>query len=126
MENLYIEGSDTLPSVQLNTSGLLKIFGRALPENAFSFFKPIIAWVQEFSAETVTIEINLEYYNTAVSKQLYDFLQVIDSNPGNKKINLKWFYEEGDDEILESGEIYEELLPRINFNYQEYQEIFDK
>jgi hypothetical protein len=126
MENLYIEGSDTLPSVQLNTNGLLKIFGRALPENAFSFFKPIISWVKEFSAETVSIEINLEYYNTAVSKQLYDFLQVIDSNPGNKKINLKWFYEEGDDEILESGEIYEELLPRINFKYQEYQEIFDK
>ena len=126
MENLYIEGSDTLPSVQLNTNGLLKIFGRALPENAFNFFKPIITWVKEFSAETVTIEINLEYYNTAVSKQLYDFLQVIDSNPGNKKINLKWFYEEGDDEILESGEIYEELLPRIQFNYQEYQEIFDK
>jgi hypothetical protein len=126
MENLYIEGSDTLPSVQLNTNGLLKIFGRALPENAFNFFMPIIAWVKEFSAETVAIEINLEYYNTAVSKQLYDFLQVIDSNPDNKKINLKWFYEEGDDEILESGEIYEELLPRINFNYQEYQEIFDK
>jgi hypothetical protein len=126
MENLYIEGSDTLPSVQLNVSGILKIFGRALPENAFNFFKPIIAWVKEFSAETVNIEINLEYYNTAVSKQLYDFLQVIDTNPNNKKINLKWYYEEGDDEILESGEIYEELLPRINFNYQEYQEIFDK
>jgi hypothetical protein len=126
MENLYIEGSDTLPSVQLNTSGLLKIFGRALPENAFNFFSPIISWVKEFSAEIITIEINLEYYNTAVSKQLYDFLHVIDSNPNNKKINLKWYYEEGDDEILESGEIYEELLPRINFNYQQYQEIFDK
>jgi hypothetical protein len=126
MENLHIEGSDTLPSVHLNTSGLLKITGRALPENAFDFFRPVIAWVKEFSSETVAIEINLEYYNTAVSKQLYDFLKVIDSNPNNKKINLKWFYEEGDDEILESGEIYEELLPRINFNFQEYQEVFDQ
>ncbi len=126
MENLYIEGSDTLPSVQLNSSGLLKITGRALPENAFNFFKPIIEWVKDFSSETVNIEINLEYYNTAVSKQLYDFLKVIDANYNNKKINLNWFYEEGDDEILESGEIYEELLPRINFNFKEYQEVFDQ
>ncbi len=125
MENLFIEGSETLPTVEFQTNGILKLSGRALPENAFNFFSPLITWVKEFSNEELNIEINLEYFNTAVSKQLYDLLKTIESNQNYKKINLKWFYEDGDDEILESGEIYEELLPRINFSYQRYAEIFD-
>ncbi|MBA7538755.1 hypothetical protein ES705_31032 [subsurface metagenome] len=126
MENLYIEGSDSLPTVQFNTDGLLKISGRALPENAFEFFNPLITWAKEFSKNELTIEINLEYFNTAVSKQLHDLLKAVESNQKYKKINVKWFYEDGDDEILESGEIYEELLPRMNFSYHRYAEIFDE
>lgn len=125
MENLFIEGSDTLPAVQFNTDGLLKITGRALPENAFEFFNPLITWIKEFSKDEVNLEINLEYFNTAVSKQLHDFLKAVEANQKLKKINVKWFYEDGDDEILESGEIYEELLPRLNFTYHRYAEIFD-
>ncbi len=126
MENLYIEGSDSLPTVQFNTDGLLKITGRALPENAHNFFSPLIAWVKEFSKDELTLEINLEYFNTAVSKQLHDFFKAVESNQKFKKINVKWYYEDGDDEILESGEIYEELLPRMNFSYHRYAEIFDE
>jgi hypothetical protein len=125
MENLYIEGSDTLPTVELRNDGLIKINGRALPENAFDFFRPMIIWVKEYSGEEINIEINLEYFNTAVSKQLHDFLRTIEENPHTKKISLKWFYEEGDDEILESGEIYEELLPKIKFSYHQFNEVYE-
>ncbi len=126
MENLFIEGSDSLPSVQFSIDGTLKISGRALPENAYNFFNPLITWVKEFSCDELNIEINFEYFNTAVSKQLHDFLKAVEANPGYKTINLKWFYEDGDDEILESGEIYEELLPRFNFSYHRYAEIYEE
>lgn len=126
MENLFIEGSASMPSVEFNTSGILKISGRALPENAHEFFNPLILWVKDFVIDEVTLEINLEYFNTAVSKQLYDFLKAVESNPNFKKIKLKWFYEDGDDEILESGEIYEELLPKISFEYQKYAEVYEE
>ena len=125
MENLFIEGSQTLPTVEFQTNGLLKLNGRALPENAHNFFKPLITWVKEFTVDELNLEINLEYFNTAVSKQLYDFLKAVEANNNYKKINLKWFYEDGDDETKESGEIYEELLPKINFSYHKYAEIFD-
>jgi len=124
MENLHIEGSDSLPEVDFNTNGTLKITGRALPEDAFSFFNPLITWVKEFSCNELNLEINLEYFNTAVSKQLHDFLKAIEGNKGYQKVNLKWYYEDGDDEILESGEIYEELLPGFNFSYHRFAEMF--
>ena len=41
----------------------------------------------------------------------------------NKKINLVWMYEEGDDEMQESGEIYMDLLTRTNFSFKQYAEI---
>lgn len=125
MENLFIEGTDTVPTVTLSTEGKLKIEGRALIEDAYKFFRPILTWVREFAADDLQIDINLEYFNTSVSKQLHDFFQTIQDNPNNKKINLNWHYEEGDDEMLESGEIYEDLFPRIKFSYHQYDEILD-
>lgn len=124
MENIIREGSASLPAIELNVSGNIKISGRALPENALNFFAPVIAWVKEFSNPELNIEINLEYFNTAVSKQLHDLLRAAEKNSNYKTINLKWFYEDGDDEILESGEIYEELMQRINFTYHKYEEAF--
>ncbi len=125
MQDLFIEGTDSLPSVGLKTNGKLKIEGRALPENAHQFFQPVIAWAKEFSHDNIQIDINLEYFNTSVSKQLLDFLKVVEDNPANKKITIVWHYEEGDDEMQESGEIYEELLPRSQFIYNQYEEILD-
>jgi hypothetical protein len=123
MKDLYIPGTDSLPTVSFKTTGELKLEGRALPENAEKFFAPLIAWVTGFAAEEINIEINLDYFNTSVSKQMLDFFKVIEKNPETRTINLKWMYEEGDDEMLESGELYKELLPRFNFTFHRYSEI---
>ncbi len=123
MEDLYIPGTDSLPTVSFKTTGELKIEGRALPENAEKFFAPLISWVTGFAAEEINLEINLDYFNTSVSKQLLDFFKVIEKNPDARTIHLKWMYEEGDEEMLESGELYKELLPRFNFTFQRYSEI---
>lgn len=123
MKDLFIQGTQSLPTVSFKINGELKIKGRALPENASRFFDPLMEWLQGFSAEEVNMEINLDYFNTSVSKKLLDIFRVLDRNRDNKKIKLKWMYEDGDDEMLESGEIYDELLPRIEFTYHKYAEI---
>ena len=123
MEELFIQGTDSLPTVSLKTGGELKITGRALPEDAARFFSPVLAWVKEFYAEEVNIEINLDYFNTSVSKQLLDFFKLIENKMTIKIVKVKWMYEEGDEEMLESGEIYQELLPRLIFAFHKYAEI---
>jgi hypothetical protein len=122
MEDLFIQGSDSLPTVSLKTNGELKITGRALPEDAAKFFSPIHAWISALTAEEVNIGINLDYFNTSVSKQLLDLFKSIDNKKAIQTVNVKWMYEEGDDEMLESGEIYQELLPRFRFSFQQYAE----
>jgi hypothetical protein len=125
MEDLFVQGNDSLPTISFKCNGEFKITGRALPEDANSFFRTILDWLRNFSADEVNIEFNLDYFNTSVSKQLLDMFKIIENNPANKTIKIKWMYEDGDDEMLESGEIYSEMLKRFEFTYHKYAEIVD-
>lgn len=125
MNNLFIEGANTIPTVEMRVDGYFKIAGRALMENAHEFFTPVRTWVKEYRGDKLEVEVNLEYFNTAVSKHLHDVLKDLNENDGIGQIDLKWHYEDGDDEILESGEIYDDLFDNINFTYHPYAEVFD-
>jgi len=123
MNDLILQKTDSLPEICFMSTGELKIAGRALPEDAVRFFLPLFEWISGFAGEKVNVEINLDYFNTSVSKQLLDLFKLIDKNPHIKTINIKWMYEEGDEEMLESGEIYQELLPGFNFIFHKYAEL---
>lgn len=125
MENLLIEGTDTLPNVEMNIEGSIKLEGRALPEDAVKYFEPILNWTTNFEGALLNVDLNLEYFNTSVSKQLHNFLEILDKKTDSCEVNVVWNYEEGDDEMLESGEIYDELFPGLNFDFKEYEEIMD-
>jgi hypothetical protein len=123
MNDLILQKTDSLPAICFMTTGELKITGRALPEDAVRFFLPLFEWINGYTGEIINLEVNLDYFNTSVSKQLLDLFKVIERNPHVKTTNVKWMYEEGDEEMLESGEIYQELLPNINFIFHKYAEL---
>lgn len=125
MNNLFIEGAENIPMVNMTADGKIEIKGRAIIENAHDFFLPMIAWAKNYSGELLQMDVNLEYFNTTVSKHLHDMLKAINENQGIEKITMKWHYEDGDDEILESGEIYDDLFERIEFSYHRYAELFE-
>jgi hypothetical protein len=123
MNDLILQKTDSLPAICFMTSGELKITGRALPEDAVRFFQPLFEWINGFTGDALNLEVNLDYFNTSVSKQLLDLFKVIEKNPHVKTANVKWMYEDGDEEMLESGEIYQELLPNFNFIFHKYAEL---
>jgi hypothetical protein len=123
MEDLFIQGTESLPAVSFKSNGELKISGRALPEDASKFFTPLLTWIRDNTAEEIDMEINLDYFNTSVSKQLLDMFRTLENKTTVNTVKVKWMYEEGDDEMLESGEIYQELLPRFRFTFQKYAEL---
>jgi len=125
MEDIFVQGTESLPTISFRGNGELKITGRALPEDANSFFRPLLDWLRNFNADEVNIEFNLDYFNTSVSKQILDMFKIIEGNPANKLIKIKWMYEDGDEEMLESGEIYSEMLKRFQFTFHKYAEIID-
>jgi hypothetical protein len=122
MKSLSIIGTNCTPDVIFNTDVRLALAGRSLPEDVELFYAPLEKWISALDAEKVLFDINLEYFNSASSKKILDLLKVLDANLKVATIEITWHYEEGDDDCLESGQIFEELLMRSSFKFVEYAE----
>jgi len=123
MEKLFIQGTETLPTVDFNPNGDLKIDGKAIPEDAKKLFIPIFEWLEKLDVENVEFDVNLYYFNTAVSKLLFDMFFNTVENKNIKNILVKWRYEEGDDDSHESGLMYRDQIPEIKFEFFVYAEL---
>jgi SiaC family regulatory phosphoprotein len=122
MKDLVIKETEKTPSVSLSTNGVLKIEGRSIPEDAARFFKPLLDWTKEFTSNEIRVDIKLEYFNTSSSKFILEMLRLLENNPDNTNILVNWFYEEGDLDVLESGQYFESIIG-IPFKYIEYEEL---
>ncbi len=122
-ESMVLEATSVTPFVQLSKNGEIRIEGKALPEDSRQFFGPLYEWVNDnlISPEKIDIDMKLEYFNTAASKQIYEFLVLLKDKAGSGIIHVNWHYEEGDDDVLDTGTHYEALID-IPFNYIEFAE----
>jgi SiaC family regulatory phosphoprotein len=112
MENFSLAGTPKTPTVELNaSSGTLLLKGRSIPENSIEFYKPILAWIEQYSTaakEETTLQIQLEYFNTSSSKCLLDVFKRMETLKG--KVVIEWYYENDDEDMLEAGEDYEAII----------------
>jgi hypothetical protein len=122
MERLNLNSTDCLPLVDFDCNGRLKIEGKSIPEDATKLFNPLIQFIDELSVNEVTFDINLIYFNTASSKKIMEMLRHLDENLKVSEIRVNWHFEEGDEDSVETAEIFEELLNRTDFRYIEYAE----
>ncbi len=123
MEKLVIEATNQSPRVEFNPDGMLKLEGRSFPENASIFYNPLIDYVSELEVMEVILHVNLEYINTASSKKLLELFRRLDSNENIFNVLINWHYEEGDDDSVETAEIFEESLDRVKFVYSVHAEV---
>jgi hypothetical protein len=123
MEKLIIEATTHSPRVEFDPDGTLKMEGRSFPEDATEFYSPLINFISELETHTVNFHVNLEYINTSSCKKLLDLFRQLDYNENIFNVLVNWHYEEGDDDSLETAEIFAESLDRVKFVYSEYAEV---
>jgi hypothetical protein len=120
MNNLLIESTKKTPEVSMNADGRLKISGRSIPEDPTKFYDQLFEWTYLYCMEpneVTTLDIELEYFNSGSSKALLHILRaLVDISKNGKKLSINWYYEEGDDDIIERGEYYESILD-TKFNF---------
>lgn len=125
----YVEvpESERTPKIILDRAGdagNIQFFGRSLPDDARSFFQPILIWIEEYLAnpyENTVVRFDLEYFNTSSSKmllQIINKLQLLEES--GKQLTIEWCYMEDDEDILESGETFQDLT-NVAFNFICYQ-----
>jgi hypothetical protein len=112
-QELKIERTNDTPNILFNKSnGILSIVGRSLPEDAFSFYAPILEWLSEYSkspASETHLTVNLEYFNTASAKQVFKIISLMGMAAKQNKVIVKWHYDEGDKDMKASGERFSKL-----------------
>jgi hypothetical protein len=121
MESLLIEATKYSPRVILNSTGVINIEGRSIVEDSIKFFEPILTWVKSCSSPSLNIDIKLEYINTSSSKQLFNMLKLVGGNFSASNVQVKWYYEEGDEDTLELGKEFESetMLPFVFLQFSE-------
>jgi len=120
MQELRIEAGKNTPEIILNPEGIIKICGRSIHENAEEFYEPVVNWVKEYisnPAEVTVVNISMEYFNSASARVFIKlFQEIIYVTLKNSKFIFNWYYEEGDEDILERGEYFASILS-VPFNF---------
>ncbi len=126
MEVLSLELTDNTPKVILDPNNhTLEFEGDSRPEDVQKFFQPIMSWLEEYesfskSAGDVNLDANfkLEYFNSSSAKYIMDIILKLGSiaEAGNVTLNINWHYDEMDEDMLDAGEEFEDMLD-VEFNF---------
>jgi hypothetical protein len=120
MQEKRILPTKNSPEIIMNPDGIIKIKGRSIHENVTEFFIPVSAWIDEYiknPADVTCVDMVLEYFNSASAKVFIQLLQKLTYvKLKNKKIIFNWYYEDGDEDILERGEYFSSVLD-VTFNF---------
>ena len=124
MEDLYLKKTFNSPEVEfIADKGELSLEGRSIPEDPGEFFELLIDWINEYflnPAKDTMMNIRLEYINSGSSKYMLEVLRIMKINhDAGKGVNIKWYFEEGDESIQELGVHYEQTI-QIPFEHIEY------
>ncbi len=115
MEPIIIEGTPKTPSIKFDSKdGVFEIKGRSIPENSVEFYKPLNEWLDQYMQtplDKTVVNIRLEYFNTSSSKCILDVFKRLEAIHRSKHdVEINWFYEEDDEDMLEAGEDYDSII----------------
>ena len=115
MEAIRLPGTDESPEVVLDkATNEFKFLGKSLPEDVKEFYDPIHKWIEDYVVEPnddTVVEFNMEYFNSASSKQILDILERFAVLAGkDKKIIVKWHFMEDDEDMEDAGESYADIV----------------
>ncbi len=113
LDSIEIKSTKVTPEIMFS-EGLLVIKGRSITETAADFYRPLLEWIKKYVAETkvnTRVVLSFEYINTASTKWIYAMIkQLAGYDDVRNNLKVEWFYENGDDELYELGQIIHSFI----------------
>jgi hypothetical protein len=124
MKDLIIVGNKQKPDLEFSAeTGLLKISGQSLPENATLLYGPVLEWIEEYAKSPkpkTVFSLKMKYYNTASSKMFFSIIKRLNLlHQGGNDIEIEWHYQHDDEDMLDAGEYFRDLVD-IPFKFIQY------
>lgn len=124
MKVIEIKKTEKLPEIILDDKKMIfEINGKCLPENIRNLDEEVTQKLKLYLKDCMKIKndgpkknsfkvnFKLEYFNSAAAKFIADILMLMnDYVEKGCDIKLYWFYHEEDEDMLEAGEDFAEML----------------
>ena len=118
------ETEDTPKIILDANNGLFKFSGISIPENAVSFYNPVIEWLLDYGIKPNNITkiiFDFSHFNTSSAKQIASIMVSLQKISKKSNVIIKWKYQKDDHEMMTEGLIYKEELTNLNINIVEKQ-----
>ncbi|NOQ28265.1 MAG: DUF1987 domain-containing protein [Bacteroidales bacterium] len=121
MTELNIEATSATPQINLDKHlGRFELKGKSFPEESRSFYAPLFSWLEEYTLEPneqTLFEFKMEYFNSSSSLIILEILNLLDLiHKKGKHVTISWNYLDIDEDMLEAGEEYADLVS-LPFEY---------
>ncbi len=121
MDQLIIEKTDATPRVCLDADRhRIEARGYSYPENAASFYAPILKWLRQYlerrDEAALKVEMEMVYFNSSSSKVLMDVFELLDAHAGEGRIIcVEWIYDGANESAYECGLEFKECVENLDF-----------
>lgn len=114
MEKFVREETEDTPEIIFDPeNGVFKISKISVPENALEFYAPVLEWIKQYAEEPniqTKFDFDLEYVNTASSKQVIQIILLLQKVAEKGDVSVRWFYESIDEDMKALGARYKKLV----------------
>lgn len=120
MKEINIQPTDRTPSMVFKPDeGYLCFEGKAIPENAIAYFRPIVEGLKVFvddPSPDVLIEIKLMYINTASWNVILELLKGFEQKvkEGITKVIVHWYCDAEDGDMIDCVKDATQYLSDLN------------
>ena len=123
---MHLSPSRVTPEVLINTEDhILLMKGRSSPENSVMFFDQVKRGISNYfqNEQHLDVHFMFEYFNTSSSKSIFEIIKMLKKYMSiGKSVTFNWVYESYDEDMLETGEDYADLLD-VDMNMVEVEEM---
>jgi hypothetical protein len=124
-EKIYREATNYTPKIDLDAKKQkFEFSGVSRPEDTYEFYEPILSWVEDYVKnilekfeqnkllnETFIVVFDFKYMNSSSSKYIFQIISNFKKIYKKRlNINIFWYYDDLDDQILEDGEDFSEII----------------
>jgi len=129
MEKFIIEPTANSPRIVLDPEKrTFEFTGESRPENVRKFYLPVLEWLEAYTGSLEALrddqrkfdlqcQFNFEYFNSTSAKYILDIFKSLNTiNALGVGLDIKWLYEEDDEDMLEVGQEMSRMS-KLSFEY---------